>query len=77
MKITIDTKTDSSAEIKRAIEFLKKFIGESTSIEPDFPSNGDNVFGMFDADMSDNDNSDNQDETKNDDDFSLSSLQTY
>lgn len=52
MQLTIDTKRDSAEEIRRAIEFLQRFVegqgSASSNIFDDSPQAGGGLFGMFD-----------------------------
>lgn len=64
MKITIDTKTDSDEEIKKAIMLLSSLIGHKNEEgEFDVPES-ENMMGMFDSDK-------HPEEEKKDDDVNI------
>ncbi|MBS1267098.1 MAG: hypothetical protein MAG795_01069 [Candidatus Woesearchaeota archaeon] len=78
MKITIDTRSDSKEDIQKAINFLSKFIHTSHNqfnSQEELPSQ-EGMFSMFDSNNNVSSDSDNNKDNENED-FSLSSLQTY
>lgn len=63
MKIEIDTKKDSADDIKKTIEFLLKFVDQSSNIiDSETPTIGEGSFNIFDNPVSNDDNDGNDDD---------------
>lgn len=69
MKIEIDTKKDSTEDIKKTIDFLLKFV-ESDNPISDIPTINEGSFNLFD-------NPESNDDDKDDDDSSPMTIVEY
>jgi len=77
MKITIDTKEDSSEEIKKLIKMLSSLIGEehkSVNKNKEIPEVSEGVFNMFDSPAEEKNEEDEKEEDKP---FELNDVVTY